>query len=81
MRGDAPHVDDTSAVPVREHMARGGLAAFAGCESPIHEASEQLASGISDDEILVDFPDLRREEIGACLAFPADRGRPFVAIA
>jgi hypothetical protein len=32
-----------------------------------------LASGMSVDEVLADFPDLTREDILACLAYAADR--------
>jgi uncharacterized protein (DUF433 family) len=32
-----------------------------------------LASGMSEDEILHDFPDLEREDIRAALAFAAER--------
>ena len=32
-----------------------------------------LASGMSEDEILADFPQLAREDIRACLAFAALR--------
>jgi uncharacterized protein (DUF433 family) len=32
-----------------------------------------LASGMSEDEILLDFPDLEREDIRAALAFAAER--------
>jgi uncharacterized protein (DUF433 family) len=35
---------------------------------------EYLASGMSQEEILKDFPDLE-EDIKACLAFAADRER------
>jgi uncharacterized protein (DUF433 family) len=41
---------------------------------------DYLASGMSEDEILHDFPDLTREDIRACLAFAADRERKFVSI-
>ena len=34
---------------------------------------EYLAGGMSVDEILVDFSELTREDICACLAFAADR--------
>ena len=34
-----------------------------------------LASGMSEDEILADFPQLKREDIRACLAFAAERER------
>jgi hypothetical protein len=36
---------------------------------------EYLASGMSQEEILRDFPDLEAEDIKACLTFAADRER------
>ena len=36
---------------------------------------DYLASGMTEDEILQDFPDLTRDDIRACLAFAADRER------
>jgi uncharacterized protein (DUF433 family) len=36
---------------------------------------------MSEDEILHDFPDLRREDIRAVLAFAADRERRLVGAA
>jgi uncharacterized protein (DUF433 family) len=36
---------------------------------------EYLASGMSDRQILDDFPELTAEDIRACLAFAADRER------
>jgi uncharacterized protein (DUF433 family) len=38
-----------------------------------------LASGMSQEEILADFPYLETENIRASLAFAADFGRRFVA--
>ena len=34
-----------------------------------------FAAGMSEDEVLRDFPYLTREDIRACLAFAADRER------
>jgi uncharacterized protein (DUF433 family) len=34
-----------------------------------------LAAGMSHEEILADFPDLREDDIRACLAYAADRDR------
>ena len=34
---------------------------------------EYLASGMSESEVLADFPYLTREDIEACRAFDADR--------
>jgi len=36
---------------------------------------EYLASGMSQEEILKDFPDLEGEDIKACLTFAAERER------
>ena len=41
----------------------------------IQDILEYLASGMTEDQILADFSELRREDIKACLAFTADRER------
>ncbi|XXV26804.1 DUF433 domain-containing protein [Sorangium sp. So ce1389] len=41
---------------------------------------EYLASGMSAEEILADFPDLTAEDVRACLAFAADRERRLWAV-
>jgi uncharacterized protein (DUF433 family) len=41
----------------------------------VQDVLEYLASGMSMEEILADFPDLTAEDIRACLAFAADRER------
>ena len=41
----------------------------------VYDVLEYLAPGMSENEILADFPDLKREDIRATLAFAADRGR------
>ena len=38
------------------------------------------AGGMSEDEIIQDFPDLTREDTRACLAFAADRERHLVTV-
>ena len=42
---------------------------------------EYLVFGMTEDEVLRDFPDLTREDIRACLAFAADRERRFLVVA
>ena len=44
-----------------------------------YDVLEYLASGMSEEEILRDFPNLESEDIRACLAFAADRERRFVS--
>ena len=39
----------------------------------VYDILEYLASGMSEDEILADFPKLEREDIRAALAFAAER--------
>jgi uncharacterized protein (DUF433 family) len=39
----------------------------------VYDVLEYLASGMSVQEILHDFPDLTEEDIRACLAFAADK--------
>ena len=59
---------------------RGGKPCIRGLRITVYEVLEYLASGMSEAEILHDFPDLTREDIRACLAFAADRERKLVTI-
>jgi len=58
---------------------RGGKPCIRGLRITVYDVLEYLASGMSQDEILRDFPDLTREDILACLAFAADRERRLVS--
>lgn len=46
----------------------------------VYDVLDYLASGMSEDEILEDFPELTREDIRACLAFAADGERRLMSI-
>ena len=59
---------------------RGGKPCVRGLRITVYEVLEYLASGMSEAEILRDFPDLTQEDIRACLAFAADRERKLVSI-
>ena len=39
----------------------------------VYDVLDWLASGMSESEILEDYPELTREDIRACLAFAANR--------
>jgi len=54
---------------------RGGKPCIRGTRITVYDVLEYLAGGMTDDEILADFPDLTREDIRACLAFAAARER------
>ena len=59
---------------------RGGKPCIRGLRITVSEVLELLASGMTEDSILQDFPDMIRDDIRACLAFAADRERKFVSI-
>jgi uncharacterized protein (DUF433 family) len=59
---------------------RGGKPCIRGLRITVSDVSEYLASGMTEDQILQDFPDLTRDDIRAALAFAADRERKFVSV-
>jgi uncharacterized protein (DUF433 family) len=56
-----------------EPSKRGGKPCIRGLRMAVYDILEYLASGMSEDEILSDFPKLEREDIRAALAFAAER--------
>lgn len=54
---------------------RGGKPVIRGLRITVYDVLEYLAAGMSEEEIIKDFPELTREDIRACLAFAADRER------
>jgi len=59
-----------------------GMPCIRGMRITVQDVLEYLAGGMTEDEILRDFPELTGEDIKACLAFAADRERKlFVASA
>ena len=59
---------------------RGGKPCIRGLRITVYDVLEYLASGMTEAEILRDFPDLTAEDIRACLAFAADRERRLMII-
>ena len=51
---------------------RSGKPCIRGLRMTVSDVLDYLASGMSDDNLLGDFPDLTREDIRACLAFAAE---------
>ena len=65
-----------------EPRKRSGKPCIRGMRITVQDVLEYLAGGMTEDEILRDFPELTRDDIKACLAFAADRERKlFVASA
>jgi uncharacterized protein (DUF433 family) len=58
----------------------GGKPCIRGMRITVYDVLEYLASGMSEQEILQDFPDLTHDDLRACLAFAADRERKLVSI-
>jgi uncharacterized protein (DUF433 family) len=52
---------------------RGGKPCIRGMRITVYDVLEYLASGITQKEILQNFPYLTREDILACLIYAADR--------
>ena len=59
---------------------RGGKPCIRGLRITVYDVLEYLASGMTEEQILSDFPDLTAEDIRACLAFAADRERKLMSI-
>ncbi len=57
---------------------RSGKPCIRGMRITVQDVLEYLASGMTVDEVLADFPELTQEDIRACLAFAADRERKLV---
>ena len=66
---------DYSKIITIEPGKRSGKPCIRGTRMTVTDVLEYLAGGMTDDEILVEFPDLTSEDIKACLAFAADRER------
>lgn len=56
-----------------ESGKRGGQPCIRGLRITVYDVLDYLASGMTIEQILRDFPDLTEEDIRACLAFAADR--------
>ena len=65
-------VDYTKTITI-EPGKRGGKPCIRGLRITVYDVLEYLASGMTEEEILADFPDLTKEDIRACLAFAAEQ--------
>jgi len=59
---------------------RGGKPCIRGMRITVYDVLEYLASGMSHQQILEDFPYLTEEDILACLSFAAERERSMLAV-
>jgi len=54
---------------------RSGKPCIKGTRITVYDVLEYLAGGMTEEQILDDFPSLQAEDIRACLAFAAARER------
>ncbi|MBI5378662.1 MAG: DUF433 domain-containing protein [Nitrospirae bacterium] len=54
---------------------RSGKPRIKGTRMTVYDILEYLAGGMTEAQILADFPDLTAEDLRACLAFAAARER------
>lgn len=66
---------DYSKIITIEPGKRSGKPCIRGLRITVYDVLDYLASGMTNEQILADFPDLTLEDIRACLAFAADRER------
>jgi uncharacterized protein (DUF433 family) len=66
---------DYSKIITIEPGKRGGKPCIRGMRITVYDVLDYLASDMTEEQILADFPELTREDIRACLAFAADRER------
>ena len=56
---------------------RSGKACIRDLRITVYDVLDYLATGMTPEEILADFPDLTADDIRACLAYAADAERRF----
>lgn len=64
----------------RDHIVidpavRSGKPCVKGTRITVYDVLSYLASGMTPEQIVADFPSLKPQDIRACLAFAADRER------
>jgi uncharacterized protein (DUF433 family) len=59
----------------------GGRPCIRGMRITVYDVLSYLASGMSHDEILADFPYLTEQDIQACLTYAAERERQMMLAA
>jgi len=66
---------DYSQIITIEPGKRSGKPCIRGLRIAVSDVLDYLAGGMTQQEILSDFPDLTETDIRACLSFAADRER------
>ncbi len=72
---------DYSQIITIEPGRRSGKPCIRGMRMTVTDVLEYLASGMTPEEIVAEFPNLTLQDIRACLAFAADRERRLTVVA
>ena len=72
---------DSRKIITLEAGKRGGKPCVRGMRITVYDILSWLASGMSTDEIIEEYPELNVEDIFAALSFAADRERSIYQIA
>jgi uncharacterized protein (DUF433 family) len=59
---------------------RGGKPCIRGMRITVYDVLEYLASGMTQEEVLQDFPYLTKADILACLGYAADREKRLMVV-
>ncbi len=71
---------DYSQIITVEPGKRGGKPCIRGLRMTVTDVLEYLASGMTAEEIVAEFPNLTVNDIHACLSFAADRERRLTVV-
>ena len=71
---------DYSKIITIEPDKRSGKPTIRATRMTVTDVLEYLAGGMTEEEILAEFPDLTKEDIKACLAFAAERERKLASL-
>jgi uncharacterized protein (DUF433 family) len=66
---------DYHAIITLQSGKRSGKPCIRGLRITVQDVLGWLASGMTTDEILLDYPELTRDDVLACLAYAAQRER------
>ena len=72
-----PHTQRISLEPGK----RGGRPCVRGLRISVYDVLAMLSDGMTESEILEDFPELEPADIRACLAYAADREHNVYSVA
>lgn len=74
-------MEDYRKIITIEPGKRGGKPCVRGMRITVYDILSWLASGMSTDEIVEEYPELQIEDIFAALSFAADRERSIYQVA